>query len=165
MTCSILPKYSSSMHLENITHHPLFQRASLYSRNRPSSVLNMVKKDEASSSCWCQNPFLQSLTVVTHAPVSKHAISSGVLKWYGSCTIALFRLAGSKQILSLSLQSLSLLSTSTKLFIQGVAWCRDFRIPACNILSISCFNGSFRCTCTGQQEVCLGVMLGSTCMW
>ena len=125
----------------------------------------MVKKDEASSSCWCQNLFLQSLTVMTHASASKCAISSGVLKYYGSHTIALFRLMWSKQILSLSLPSLSLPSTSTKLFIQGVAWCTGFRIPTCNILSIFCLNDFFRHTGIWWQGVCLGVMLGSTCIW
>ena len=51
------------------------------------------------------------------------------------------------------------------MFIQGVAWCTGLRIPTCNILSISCLNGSLRYTDTGWQGVCLEVILGSTCMW
>ena len=60
-----------------------------------------------------------------------------IFSCYDSWTIAIFRLVESKQILGLSLPSLSLPSTSTKLFIQGVAWCIGFRIPACSILSMS----------------------------
>ena len=102
---------------------------------------------------------------MTHASASRWAISSSVLKWYGSCTIALFRLVGSKQILKLSLPSLSLPSTRTKLLIQGVACCTDFRIPPCEILSISWLNGYLRCLATGQQGVCLRVTVRSTCIW
>ena len=71
----------------------------------------------------------------------------------------------SKQILNLSLPRFSFPSTSTKLIIQGVDWCTDLWIPAGNILSISCLNDSLRCTGAGQQEVCLGVTLWSTCIW
>ena len=102
---------------------------------------------------------------MTHDSASRYTISSGVLKWYGLHTIALFRLVWYKHILSLSLPSLSFLSTNTKLFIKSVAWCTCFRIPSCNILSIFCLNGSLRCAGTGQQGVCLGVTLGSTCIW
>ena len=77
----------------------------------------------------------------------------------------LFRLVGSKQILNLSLPSLSLPSTKTKLLIQGVAWCTGFRIQTCNILPISCLNGSLRCTGTDWKGVCLAVTLGSICIW
>ena len=76
------------------------------------------------------------------ASASKCAISSGVLKWYGSLVIALFRLVGSKQMHSFKLPDLSLLSTSTKLLIQGVASWTSLRTPACSILStvlLKCF--------------------------
>ena len=76
--------------------------------NLPSSVLKVVRNEEASSSCWCQYPFLQSQTVITHASASKWAMSSGVLKWYGSLMVALFKFVGSKQILSFKLPDLSL---------------------------------------------------------
>ena len=42
---------------------------------------------------------------MTHTSASKWVISSGVLKWYGSQMVAVFRLVGSKQILSLSCQA------------------------------------------------------------
>ena len=70
--------------------------------------------------------------------------ASGVLKWYGSLTITLFRYVGSKQILSFRLPDLSLPSTSTKLLIHGVASCSGFSTPTCNILLTSCLKASFR---------------------
>ena len=72
---------------------------------------------------------------------------------------------GPSRFLTLSLPHLSFPSTNKKLFIQAVAWCTCFRIPVCNILSISYLNGSLRCTGTGQQGVCLGVTFRSKCIW
>ena len=46
--------------------------------------------------------------------------------------------------------------TSTKLLIQGGAWFPDFKIPTCNILSISFLKDSLRCTGIGQQGVYFG---------
>ena len=92
-------------------------------------------------------------------------MSSGVLKWYGSLMIALFRLVGFKQMCSFRLPNLSLLSTSTKLLIQGVASCTGLSTPACSILSTSCLNASLRWTGIRQQGVCLGVTLGSIYIW
>ena len=94
------------------------------------------------------------------AYASKWAISSGVLKWYGSLIIALFRVVGSKQMHSLKLPDLSLLSTSTKLLIQGVASWTGLSTAACSMLSTSCLNVSLRWTGIGWQGVCLGVTLG-----
>ena len=68
---------------------------------------------------------------------SKWAISSAVLKWNGSLVIALFRMVGSVQMHSFRLPDLSLLSTSTKLLIQGVASLTGLSSPACSILSTS----------------------------
>ena len=106
--------------------------------NLPSSVLKVVRNEEASSSCWCQYPILQSQTIIMHVSASKWAMSSRVLKWYSSLTIALFTFVGSKHILSYKLPDLSLPSTRTKLLIHGVASCKDFSTPACNILLSSC---------------------------
>ena len=93
------------------------------------------------------------------------AMPSGVLKWYGYFTIALFRLVRFRQILSFKLPDLSLPSTSTKLLIQGVASWTGFSTPACNILSTSCLKASFRWTGIGWQGVSFGVTLGSSCIW
>ena len=134
-------------------------------QNLYSSVLNVVRNEDTLSSCWCQYPFLQSQTVITQASARWWAISSGVLKCYGSCRIALFKFVGSRQILNLKFLSLSLPLTRTNLLIQGVAWLTGFRTPTCTILSISCLKDSFRWTGTGQQGVCLGVTLGSTWIW
>ena len=133
--------------------------------NLPISVLKVVKNDEASSSFWWQYPFLQSQTVIIQASASKWAMSSGVLKWYGSLMIALFRFVGSKQMCSFKLPSLFLLYTSTKLLIQGVASCTGLSTPVSSILSTSCLNASLRWTGIGWQGVCLGVTLGSICIW
>ena len=65
----------------------------------------------------------------------KWVIFSRVLKWYGSFTTALFKLVGSRHIQSFRLPSLSLSSTSMKLFIQGVASWIGLIIPALSILS------------------------------
>ena len=133
--------------------------------NLPILVLKVVKNNEASSSFWCQYPLLQSHTVIMQASSSKWAMSSGILKWYGSLMIALFRLVGSKQMHSFKLPDLSLSSTSTKLLIQGVASCTGLSTPVCNILSTSCLNTFLRWTGIGQQGDCLGVTLGSICIW
>ena len=71
------------------------------------------------------------------ASAIKWAMSSGLLKWYGSLTIALFKIVGSKQILSLRLSDLSLPSTRTKLLVYGVASCTGLSTPAYNILLTS----------------------------
>ena len=74
--------------------------------------------------------FLQLHTVIMHASASKWTMSSGILKWYGSLMIALFRLVGSKQMCSFKLPDLSLPSTSTKLLIQGVTSCTSLSTSA-----------------------------------
>ena len=84
-----------------------------------------------------------------HASAIKWAMSYGVVKWYGSLTIALFKFVGSKQILSLRLSDLSLPSTRTKLLIYGVASCTGLSTPDCNILLTSCQKASFRWTGIG----------------
>ena len=132
--------------------------------NLPSSMLKVVRKDEASSSFWCQKPFLQLHTNIIQGSASKWAMSSGVLKWYGALTITLFRLVGSKQILNFKFPSLSFPSTSTNL-IHGMASCTGFRTSALSILSISCWTASFKCTSIGLQGVCLGVTLWSIWIW
>ena len=90
-------------------------------------------------------------------------MSSGILKWHGSLIIALFRFVGSKQMHGFKLPDLSLLSTNTKLLIQGVASWTGLRTPACSIISTSCLNPYLRWTGIGQQGVCLRVTLGSIC--
>ena len=99
------------------------------------------------------------------ALASKWAMSSGVLKWYGSLMITLFKFVGFKQILSFKLPDLSLPSTRTKLLTHGVASCTGFNTPTCSILLNSCWKASFRWTGIGQQGVCFGVTLGSSCIW
>ena len=90
--------------------------------NQPISVLKVVKKLDSSSRGWCQYPLEQSSTVMTVAPASLCAMSSGVQKELGSWMIALLRLVGSKQIQSFGLPVLlSVDSTKMKLFIHGVA--------------------------------------------
>ena len=85
-------------------------------------------------------------------------MSSGILKWYGSPIITLLRLVGSKQMPNFR----SLLSTKTKLFMQGVASFTGFNTPTCSVLSISYLKFSLRWTGIGQQGVCLCGMLGSS---
>ena len=99
--------------------------------------------------------------VIIQASACTWAMSSSVLKWYGSLTITMFRLVGSKQIQSLKLPNLSFPSTSTKLLIQGVYSCTGFRTPALSILSMSCQKAPFKCTRIGLQGVCLGVIFWS----
>ena len=65
----------------------------------------------------------------------------------------------------LELPKLIFPSTNTKLFFQGLGWCTGFIIPAFNILSISCLNGSLEMSWHWLSRVCLGVTLGSTCIW
>ena len=150
--------------LENIT----CQSGTKWYYSKPKSPklsVENVRNEEASSSSWCQYPFLQLQAVIMYVSVSKWAISSLVLKWYGSLTIALFKFVGFKQILSLRLPDLSMPSTRTKLVIHGVASCTGFSTPTCNILSTSCLKASFSWTGIGWQGVCFGVTLGSSCIW
>ena len=84
---------------------------------------------------------------------------------YGFLMIILFRLIGSKQMHSFKLPDLFLPSTSTKLLIQCVPSCTGLSTPSCNILSTSCLNASLRWIGIGWQGVCLGVTLGSSCIW
>ena len=88
-------------------------------------------------------------------------MSSGVLKWYGSLIIALFRFVRSKHIWSLGFPCLSVPSMNTKLLIHGVALCTGFRTPTFSILSTSHLKASLRCIGTGLQGVCLGDTFGS----
>ena len=90
------------------------------------------------------NLFCNPQTVITQASAGRWAISSGVLKLYGSHTIALLRLVGLRQILSLRIPCLSLPSTSVKLLIKGVAWFTGFKTPTCNLLAISFLKASFK---------------------
>ena len=90
--------------------------------NHTILVLKVIKKLDSSSRDWCQYPLEQLSTVMTVAPDSLCAMSSGVWKQYGSWMIALLWLAGSKQIWSFGLPVLlSVDSTKMKLFIHGVA--------------------------------------------
>ena len=88
-------------------------------------------------------------------------MSSGVWKQYGSWIIALFRLAGSKQMQSFGLLVLlSGDSTKMKVLIHGVASWTGLITPVVSIFSISCLKVCFRWTGMGLQGVCLGVMDG-----
>ena len=78
-----------------------------------------------------------------HASASKWAMSSWVLKWYSSLTMALLKLVGSKQILSFKLPDLSLPLTSTKLLIQGVASCTGFNTLLVTFYQLLVFFESF----------------------
>ena len=112
--------------------------------NLTSSVLKVIRYEEALSSCWCQYPFLQTQTFIIHASAIKWTLSFGVLKWHHSLTIALFEFVGSKQTLSFRLPDLSLPSTRTKLLIHGVASCTGLSTLACSILFISGWKAYFR---------------------
>ena len=79
---------------------------------------------------------------IVQAPAIRYAMSSRVLKWYGSLMIALFKFAGSRQILILRFPDLSFDSTRKKVFIHGVASVTGFNTPACKILFISFLNAS-----------------------
>ena len=79
--------------------------------------------------------------------------------------ITLLRFVGSKQVLSFEFPSLSLPSTSTKIFLHGVASWTGFRTPTFNILLVSCLIASYRCTGISQQEVCFGVAFESNWIW
>ena len=102
---------------------------------------------------------------MTHELAIKWVMSSGVLKWYDSCIMALFRFIGSRHTWSFGLPDLSLPSTSTKLFIHRVASLSDLMILACSILPISFLKASLRWMGTGLLGVCFGVMFRLTCMW
>ena len=83
--------------------------------------------------------------MVTVAPASLCAMSSGVWKQYGSQMIALFKLVGSKQIQSFSLPLLlSVDSTKMKLFIHGVASWTGLMTLAASIFSVSCQKVCFK---------------------
>ena len=131
----------------------------------PTSVLNIVRYEEAWSNVWCQYPFLQSHTVSMQASASMWEMSSGVQKWYGSLITALFKLVGSRQILNLTCPWLSLFSTRTKLLIHSVASVTGSKTLACSIWLISFWNVSFRWIGMGLHGVCFGVTFGSTWMW
>ena len=88
-------------------------------------------------------------------------MSSGVLKWYSSLIIALFKFIESKHIWSLGCPCLSVPSTSTKLLIYRVASCNGFRTLTLSILLISHLKASLRCIGMGLQGVCLGGTFGS----
>ena len=68
----------------------------------------------------------------------------------------MFKLVGSKQMCNFRFPNLSLLSTMTKLLIQGVASLTCASSPACNILLISCLNASLRCTGLGGKVFAWG---------
>ena len=143
ITSLILPKHSSSVHWNTLPDTVAQYGMTVY-WNLPSSVWNVVKKEEASSSCWHQEPFLQSHSVIMHACANRWAISSGVLKWCGSHTMALLRLVASRHIFNLRFPSLSFPFIKTELLIQGVAWWTGFTSLAYNILSISSLKDSFK---------------------
>ena len=83
--------------------------------------------------------------MITVAPASLCAISSGAQKQYGSRMIALFKLVRSKQIQSLGLPLLlSVDSTKMKLFIHGVASWTGLMTLAVSIFSISCRKVCFK---------------------
>ena len=75
------------------------------------------------------------------------------------------KIGGTQADSKLQVTSLVFPSTNTKLLIHGVASCTGFRIRTFNILSISCLKASFKCIGISLQGVCLGAMLGSTCIW
>ena len=135
ITFSIIPKHWSSL-CWNTSPATVAPNGLTVYLNLPISVFKVVKSDEASSNFWCQYHFLQSHAAIMQASASKSAMFSGILKWYGSLMIALFRLIGSKQIHSFKLPDLSLAYTSRKLMIQGDASCTSLSTPACNILQL-----------------------------
>ena len=73
------PKHSSSFHWNTspATVIPNGMTVNLY---LPISVLNIVRQEEASSSVWCQYPFLQSHMVSMQASASMWEMSSSVQK-------------------------------------------------------------------------------------
>ena len=75
--------------------------------------------------------------------------------------IVLLRFVGSKQMHNLRFPDLSLLSTNTKLLIQGVAPVTGLSTPTWSILPISFLKLSFKWMGIWWQGVCLGWMLGS----
>ena len=101
-------------------------------------------------------------TVMMHASANKCAMYSGILKWWGSLVIALFKFVGSKHMHSLRFPNLSLPSTKMKLLIQGVALSTGTSTPACSILFNSCWNISFKCIGIGWQGVYLEVHLNQS---
>ena len=112
ITCLILPKHWSSLHWKNLTSYS----SSKWHDSVPESANLSIK---GSQEWWSfikllmpAFPFYKCIQVMMHASSSKWAISSGVLKWYGSLVIALFRLVGSKWMYSFKLPNFSLLSTS-----------------------------------------------------
>ena len=159
ITCLIIAKHWPNLcwHTSPATVAPNGTTVNL---NLQISVLKVVKNDETSSSFRCQYPFLQSHTVIMQASTSKWAMSLGLLQWYGSLMVALFRLVGSMQMCQLQVAWLVLAFYKHKLLIQGVASSTGLSTSAHSILSTSCLNTSVR-----WIGVCLGVTLGSSCIW
>ena len=94
----------------------------------------------------------------------KWAMSSGVLKWYGSHITALLSFVRSRHMHNFGLPDLSLPSTKTKLFIYGVASVTGLMTLAWSMLSISFLKASLRWIRTGLHRVCFSVMSILTCM-
>ena len=129
-------------------------------------VLKVVMKLDSSSSGWCQYPFEQSSTIMTVAPDSLCAMSSGVQRQSGSWIMGLFRLVRSKQMRSFDFPVLlSFDSTEMKLLIHGVASWTGLITLVVSIFSVSCLKVCFRWTGMGLQGVCLGVMDRTVWMW
>ena len=80
ITCLILPKHWSSLCWKT-SPATVIPNGITVCLNLSSSVLKAVRKDEASSSSWCQYPLLQSHRDMIHASASRWAMSSDVLKW------------------------------------------------------------------------------------
>ena len=155
------PKHLSNFHwnMSLVTVMPNGMTVNLY---LPISVLNVVRYEEASSSVWCQYPFLQSHTVSMQASARRWEMSSGVLKWYGSLITALCKLVGSRHILNLTCLWLSLFSTRTKLLIHSVTSFTGSRTLACSIWLISFWNASLMWIGMGLHGVRFGMTLGLT---
>ena len=90
-------------------------------RYRPKLQLKVVSRDDSSVSTSCQYPLEQSTTVIAVAPASFEDSSSGTMYLYGSRITALFRLLGSRQMRSLGLPSLSVVSTWSRILLGGLS--------------------------------------------
>ena len=125
-------------------------------------MLKVVSNDEASSSCWCQYPFI-AITYRQDTCICKqmsHVLRC--LEMIGFPHYCFIKVCGVEADSKLKVANIVFPSTSTKLVkLWGLASCTGFKTPTFSILSTYCLKSSFMYTRTGLQGVCLGLIFGS----
>ena len=164
MTCLTLPKHCSSLHWKTSPATVAPNGITVY-LNHPSSVLKVLRKNETSLSCWCQYPFLQSCTDMIHASANRWAMSSGVVEMIGFLHSHFIKVAGVQADSKLQVTSLVFPLNKHKAVNPWGGFMYWLQNPTFSILSFSCLKAFFKCTGICLQGVCLGVIIGSSCIW